>query len=544
MSREVFSKSRKGPVVAIDGPSGAGKSTIARLLAERLGFLYIDTGAMYRAVALAVKRAGISPDDEESLAVLCRGLEITFEQRNGGYRVIADGIDVSEDIRTPEISLLTSRVSAKKAVRDVLLQEQRRLGSSGNVVLEGRDIGSVVFPDAEVKFFLSASAEERGRRRYLELRARGEEVTLEQTVADVKARDARDEQRTHAPLRKAEDAVEIDSTGLSIEEVLALMERYVRAGERKRNGGPAVTWPMDQGSQEVCGLKIILAKQAGFCFGVERATQMAFEAANKGVKTFTLGPIIHSPQVVKRLEEMGVKVLESINDLDNGAIIIRSHGVAAKELQEANRKELEVVDATCPFVKKAQEHVKSLSQAGYDVVVVGDADHPEVQGIVSYALGKVYVAGSGEEAGRLAISGKIGIVAQTTQSFENLKNVVLECLAKGSEIRVFNTICDATAVRQEEAKELAKQVDCMIVIGGYNSANTTRLAQVCAEIQPKTYHIETARQLNDEWFDGVETVGVTAGASTPKWVIDEVLHQIRQIDRSKTPLGKSRGEQE
>ena len=261
---------------------------------------------------------------------------------------------------------------------------------------------------------------------------------------------------------------------------------------------------------------------------------MAFEAAGRGGKTFTLGPIIHSPQVVQRLEEMGVKVLKSIAELDSGAIIVRSHGVASEELQEAIRKNLEIVDATCPFVKKAQEHVKSLSQAGYDVVVVGDADHPEVQGIVSYAKGKVYVVGSGEEAASLRISGKICIVAQTTQSFENLKNVVLECLVKGSEIRVFNTICDATAVRQEEAKELAKRVDCMIVIGGYNSANTTRLAQVCAELQPRTYHIETAQQLNREWFHGVDTVGVTAGASTPKWVIDEVLKQIGQMDKDKT----------
>jgi 4-hydroxy-3-methylbut-2-enyl diphosphate reductase len=280
-------------------------------------------------------------------------------------------------------------------------------------------------------------------------------------------------------------------------------------------------------------LKIILAKQAGFCFGVKRATQMAFEAANKGGKTFTLGPIIHSPQVVQRLEEMGVGVLESLSELDNGAIIIRSHGVASEELEEAVRKELEIVDATCPFVKKAQEHVKSLSQAGYDVVVVGDADHPEVQGIVSYAKGKVYVVGSGEEAAMLGKMGKIGIVAQTTQSFENLKNVVLECLMKGSEIRVFNTICDATAVRQEEAKALAKKVNCMIVIGGYNSANTRRLAQVCSELQPRTYHIETAQQLNCQWFEGVENVGVTAGASTPKWLIDEVIEHIELLNKDK-----------
>ena len=280
-------------------------------------------------------------------------------------------------------------------------------------------------------------------------------------------------------------------------------------------------------------MEILLAKQAGFCFGVKRATQMAFEAAEKGGKTYTLGPIIHSPQVVQKLEEMGVKVLHNISDQENGTIIIRSHGVAAEELDEAVRKELDIIDATCPFVKKAQDHVQGLSQAGYDVVVVGDADHPEVQGIVSYAKGKVYVVASGDEAARLPRMSKIGVVAQTTQSFENLKNVVLECLMKGGELRVFHTICDATAVRQEEAKGLAKQVDCMIVIGGYNSANTKRLAEVCAELQPRTHHIEMAQQLDAGWFDGVRRVGVTAGASTPKWLIDEVIERIEGINNDK-----------
>jgi 4-hydroxy-3-methylbut-2-enyl diphosphate reductase len=279
-------------------------------------------------------------------------------------------------------------------------------------------------------------------------------------------------------------------------------------------------------------MKILLAKRAGFCFGVKRATQMAFEAAGMDKKTFTLGPIIHSPQVVNKLEEMGVKVLKNLNNMDKGTIIIRSHGVAAGEIDEAIQKNLEIVDATCPFVKKAQEHVKSLSDAGYGVVVVGDADHPEVQGIVSYGGDKVFVVGSGEEVKKLPKMNKIGVVAQTTQSFENLKNVVSECLLRGGEIRVFNTICDATAVRQEEAKELACQVDCMLVVGGFNSANTRRLAEVCAEIQPRTHHIETASEIDPDWFDGVKRVGVTAGASTPKWIIDEVMAMIEELNKS------------
>lgn len=224
----------KGIVVAIDGPSGAGKSTVARQLAERLGYLYIDTGAMFRAVALTVKRSNISLEDEEALAALCRDLEITFVRHEGAYRVFANGEDVSEAIRTPEISLLTSRISMKKVVREVLLHEQRRMGRAGNVVLEGRDIGSVVFPQAEVKFFLSASAAERGKRRFLELEAKGEKVTLENTIAEVIARDAQDEQREHAPLRMADDALPIDSDGISVEEVLRRMEKVVQQKELER----------------------------------------------------------------------------------------------------------------------------------------------------------------------------------------------------------------------------------------------------------------------------------------------------------------------
>ncbi|MRR36147.1 4-hydroxy-3-methylbut-2-enyl diphosphate reductase [bacterium] len=277
-------------------------------------------------------------------------------------------------------------------------------------------------------------------------------------------------------------------------------------------------------------MEIILAKRAGFCFGVKRATQMAFEAAEEGGETYSLGPIIHSPQVVKRLDELGVKVIRSIDEIVDGTIIVRSHGVTSEELEAAVRKQLDVVDATCPFVKKAQENVQSLSEAGYDVVVVGDADHPEVQGIVSYAKGKVYVVGTEEEATRLPKMKKIGIVAQTTQSFENLKHVVLECLVKGAEIRIFNTICDATAVRQHEAMSLAREVDCMIVIGGYNSANTKRLAEVCTELQPRTHQIETAQEIDPSWFEGVARVGVTAGASTPKWLIDEVIERIRGFE--------------
>jgi len=216
-------------IVAIDGPAGAGKSTVTRLLADRLGYINIDTGAMFRAVALMASRQGLDPADESALERLCAGLDIDFDRTDGCCcRVLVNGEDVSSAIRTPEITLLTSVVSTKKVVRDYLLQLQRRMGERGGVVLEGRDIGTVVFPSAQAKFFLFASAEERGRRRYEELRARGENVTLEQTVREVEQRDRQDLEREHAPLRRAEDAVGIDSTALSLEEVLSRMEAIVR----------------------------------------------------------------------------------------------------------------------------------------------------------------------------------------------------------------------------------------------------------------------------------------------------------------------------
>lgn len=210
-------------IIAIDGPSGVGKSTLSRRLAQKLRYVNIDTGAMYRSVALAAHNAGIAMDDGEALGQLCTNLEIRFIRKDGMEKVLLDGTDVSEAIRTPEISLLSSQVSAQPEVRRAMLSLQRKMGEHGGVVLEGRDIGTVVFPMAEVKFFLAATSAERAKRRYLELKAKGLDVDLAQTLAEVEARDAADCGREHAPLRQAQDAVLIDTTVLDIDQVLDRM---------------------------------------------------------------------------------------------------------------------------------------------------------------------------------------------------------------------------------------------------------------------------------------------------------------------------------
>jgi len=223
-------------IIAIDGPSGAGKSTLSKLVAARLGYTNIDTGAMYRAVALASQRQGVDLEDETALAALASRLEIEFVRGPQGERVLLDGEDVSEAIRTPENSLRTARVAACPGVREALVAQQRKLGAAGGVVLEGRDIGTVVFPFAELKIFLMATARERGLRRWQELRAKGLEVDLQQTIDEVEARDLADQQREHAPLVKAADAVELDTTGLDIPQVLEKILQLVReTAERYRH---------------------------------------------------------------------------------------------------------------------------------------------------------------------------------------------------------------------------------------------------------------------------------------------------------------------
>ncbi len=225
---------RPRPIVAIDGPAGAGKSTVARRLADALGFVLVDTGALYRAVALAAERTKIDVGDEDAVGDLARSLVVrralTFERdRETGLRVAFDGDDITDAIRTPRVGMAASTVSAYKPVRDALLDMQRQAGREGGVVLEGRDIGTVVFPDAELKFFLSARPEVRAGRRYQELVAKGVRVTLEETLDDVRRRDRQDTTRAVAPLRQADDAILIDNSDLSVDETVAQMVAAVRA---------------------------------------------------------------------------------------------------------------------------------------------------------------------------------------------------------------------------------------------------------------------------------------------------------------------------
>ena len=273
-------------------------------------------------------------------------------------------------------------------------------------------------------------------------------------------------------------------------------------------------------------MEVILSECLGFCYGVKRAIKIAEEHADG--KSCTLGPIIHNPQMVERLKVKGVGTVEDLKAMEEGTIIIRSHGVGPQVYEEAKARGLNLVDATCPHVKKAQLSAKELVNDGRTVVIIGEKNHPEVRGIFEWTNNRAIIVETEQDVKNLPPCPKLGIVSQTTVSGENFVRTATHLLGKSSDIRILRTICTATDQRQKAALELAGKVDVMIVIGGRNSANTTRLAQLC-QSKCKTYHIETAQELNPVWLEKADKVGITAGASTPDWIIGEVYKKCQRI---------------
>ena len=281
-------------------------------------------------------------------------------------------------------------------------------------------------------------------------------------------------------------------------------------------------------------MEVNVAKTAGFCFGVKRAVDQVYEQTEKenGKKIYTYGPIIHNEEVVKDLRSRGVEVIHSEEELaalTEGIVIIRSHGVPKRIYDLLEERKLQYVDATCPFVKKIHNIVKKASEEGSHVIIIGNPEHPEVQGIMGWSLLPVTVIQDAEEAEQLSLpeEQKICIVSQTTFNYNKFKDLVEIISKKRYDISVLNTICNATKERQTEAKSIAKGVDAMIVIGDKHSSNTQKLFEICKKACNNTYYIQTLDDLGMNQLRSVETVGITAGASTPNKIIEEVQKNVR-----------------
>jgi 4-hydroxy-3-methylbut-2-enyl diphosphate reductase len=273
-------------------------------------------------------------------------------------------------------------------------------------------------------------------------------------------------------------------------------------------------------------METMRSKHAGFCFGVKRAVDRVMKEIGKGKgAVYTLGPIIHNPQMVKMLKEKGIVPVDELHNVDEGTVVFRTHGIKKEEEEYIKKKGLESIDATCPFVKRARKYAMYLRKHGYQVVIIGDKNHPEVKSVLSYLDNDAIVL----HKPCPIEARKIGVISQTTLDRDTFTGVVTGLLNGAEEVRVYDTICRSTQVRQREAAELAGLVDVMLIIGGKNSSNTTKLYKIAKKVQPKTYHIETDNDIQADWFKGAQRVGLTGGSSTPDFIIDLVDRRVKNL---------------
>ncbi len=281
-------------------------------------------------------------------------------------------------------------------------------------------------------------------------------------------------------------------------------------------------------------MKVYIAEHAGYCFGVKRAVNTAEKIIKNsgGVNTYSLGPLVHNTQIVDKLNKDGLKVIDEVDSIENGKVIIRSHGIPYKVEKKIEDLNLELIDCTCPYVKSVHKKVEEYSDKGYKIVIIGDKNHPEVIGINGWCNDDGIIINNEEEANNLSNYDKICLVSQTTNTFEKFKKLSDIVVGKGEEVKMFNTICNATNTRQGACKELAKKVEAMIVIGGYHSSNTNKLVEISKKYCNNVFHIELSKDLPLQELTKFNTIGITAGASTPDWIIKEVVNTMDNINNN------------
>ncbi len=280
-------------------------------------------------------------------------------------------------------------------------------------------------------------------------------------------------------------------------------------------------------------MKIVVAKDAGYCFGVRDAVNLAHDVAEKENEVYMLGDIVHNEDVVKDLSDSGAKVVDSLNDVPKDKkVLFRAHGTIPSLWKKAEKKGQEIIDATCPLVHKIHKEVKELEEEGRRIVVIGDHGHDEVIAIAAQAKDAIIIS-SGEEALKLRKYRKIGVVSQSTQMIENVQEIVNILISKIYDIRFINTICFPTKRNHEQIKDLARDCDVIVIIGSFTSANSKRLTKMSKTINDRTYQVTCADEVQDKWFEGCFKVGLSAGASTPDYLIESVYHKIEKVSENK-----------
>jgi 4-hydroxy-3-methylbut-2-enyl diphosphate reductase len=485
---------------------------------------------MYRAVAYAAEVRSIDVADIDAVCGLVASIDISFEQSGPELHMCLDGEDIEAEIRSPEMSLAASGISRIACVREAMVRLQREQGRRmPGAVLEGRDIGTVVFPDAPCKIYLDADPRARALRRRAQLKETGRDVALDEIERDILERDRNDSTREHSPLRRAEDAVIIDTTSLTIDEQVNLI---VDLANRISSGSsPDVIVSID--------------KSAGFCWGVVRTIDVAEGVLRSGNKLVSLGDIIHNPKEIERLHELGMRTIgiEDVENLEPGTrILIRAHGEPPSTYRLVREKGLELVDATCPIVTKLQERIRRFYDEGYQVVIFGKKEHAEVVGLRGVCNDECVVVRSLEEVVRLVdVTRRTVLFSQTTMdkpTFQTIKEYLqqhtidlhvdgMEDVA--AEFHAKDTICGQVSGRERKLRAFAELNDVMIFVAGRRSSNGKVLFEICREANPNTYFVEDLTDMDPGWFANARRIGVTGATSTPHWFMMEVRDFIQSL---------------
>ena len=505
---------------------------MAKELAARIGYTYIDSGAMYRAVTYYAWQHGFFQNGLSDISRLEKALDdiiITFKlnPETGSTDTWLNGTNVEREIRGLAVANHVSSVASLPFVREALVTQQLRMGKEKGIVMDGRDIGMVVFPDAELKIFVTAAPEVRALRRWNELIAKGENVSFDEILENIKSRDYQDTTRKVSPLRKAADAIELDNTNMTIPEQNEwLLNQYKRVTSDVRFG-------------DVATPAIEIDPHSGFCFGVVNAIARIERALDNRTKLYCLGDVVHNNLEMERLRGLGLKTIkrEDMSGLSYETVLLRAHGEPPSTYEIARNNHVNVIDATCPVVLHLQRRIKECYQemmgTGAQLVIYGKQGHAEVNGLVGQTEGHAIVVDTFNDLGRLDFSKEIALFSQTTKpldGFRQIVDIIKSRMHEGVRFRSFDTICRQVINRLPLIKEFASRHDWVYFVAGQKSSNGKMLFEECKQSNPNIIFISDASEIQAPLPIEVRRVGICGATSTPKWLMEEVATRIRIIN--------------
>jgi len=514
-------------IIAIDGHSSTGKSSFAKRVAAMEGYIYIDTGALYRASTLFAMRNNLIKDDntieENILKEKLKDINLSFKinSKSGQCETYINDENVETLLRSMVVSDKVSYMAAVPTIRDYVNVVLRRIGADKGVVMDGRDIGTVVFPNAELKIFMTADPKIRAMRRLKEMKAKGEDANFEEVLKNINDRDFIDSNRSKDPLRRASESILLDNSNMSLEEELVWIKPYIESAKQLV-------------SKKI--KKVVIDEYSGCCPGVEHTIERAEGELSKYHTLFSLGAIVHNDVELKRLAAQGLDTIDysKYHKLSNKKVLIRAHGEPPTTYEYAKTHNLDLVDCTCPVVLKLQKKIletyNKIKPHGGQIVIFGKIGHAEVNGLVGQVNSDAFVIEHYSELyedkfkKRIDLSKPIAIFSQTTKSTQEYNKICSELkkMVINDNLQIFNTICHRVSGRHDSLIKFAHEMSVIIFVCGKESSNGKILCDLCKANNERTYRVDDENDINPNWFIQDEKVGVCGATSTPRWQLDKV----------------------